>query len=270
MKKINRIIVLVDFSKNSENLLEFAFRHAQIIGAEMIFVHQLLVAAPAMTDQQTRDELTKFEMQEAELKMAALIKGRIYDPRSFHISNSPILAILETIKSPVFFDWVVVGLKGTNVLKRLFIGSTTLEIVEKSNFLTIAVPIQNPIPAPNKLMVGVNQKFPLNKAQFSPMLASLENQIHEVEFFSILKEDEDEVYTRDYLEELSLEYKSYNSRTMLYQGNDALEALKNHVVKDTFLVLQQGSRTLEDQLFRKFMINELVYNGQIPLIVISS
>lgn len=34
------------------------------------------------------------------------------------------------------------------------------------------------------------------------------------------------------------------------------------------LVVQKGSRLLTDQLFRQFLINELVYEGQTPLIVL--
>ena len=37
---------------------------------------------------------------------------------------------------------------------------------------------------------------------------------------------------------------------------------------DEMLIVQKGSRLLTDQLFRRFLINELVYEGQTPLIVL--
>lgn len=51
----------------------------------------------------------------------------------------------------------------------------------------------------------------------------------------------------------------------------AFDLLKERVelTEDSFLVLQQGSRSLSDKLFRKFMVNELVFNAKTPLIVLS-
>ncbi|MDZ7846452.1 MAG: hypothetical protein U5L96_06635 [Owenweeksia sp.] len=94
----------------------------------------------------------------------------------------------------------------------------------------------------------------------------------ELEFFTILKENESEEKAKEQLAKLKAEYADYNPVVSIFKGDDAFDGLKKHVEKttDAFLVLQQGSRSLQDQLFRKFMINELVYSGHTPLIVIST
>jgi len=38
--------------------------------------------------------------------------------------------------------------------------------------------------------------------------------------------------------------------------------------KDDFIVVQRASRMLLDQIFRKFLINDLVYEGNIPLVIL--
>jgi hypothetical protein len=226
--------------------------------------------APAMTDNESRDEIIRIEKAEAAIKLKELVNGRIPDDFII-ISQDSILATLKGLKFDAYNDWVFAGLKEGGLLKRLFIGSTTLSIINESDLLTVAVPIISPIDVPQKLIVGVTYKYPLNKAQFDLLLSSFSGQIREVEFFTILEKGEDETKELNHLAQLQSEYAVYGSSVFLLKGEDKFMVLKNHVeqAERPFLVLQQGSRTLDDKLFRKFMISEVVYSGQIPLIIIS-
>jgi hypothetical protein len=136
----------------------------------------------------------------------------------------------------------------------------------------VAVPIQTEVSVRKKLLVGINRKYPLNKHQFKTVLSTLREHIRELEFFSILENNENETEARNYLSALQIEYEAFSPVLQIYKGENAFGLLKNRVkhTADSFLVLQQGSRSLRDYLFRKFMINELVYNAQTPLIVLSS
>lgn len=271
MNKRNRIIVLVDLSEYSENLIEFAFNFAEHIDAKVMFVHQVMAIAPGMADQESRNEIINIAEAEASTQLRKLGKGRVYSDDAFHVSQKPILAILKELQSNHYNDWVLSGLKGTGIIKRILIGSIPLSIIDESDLLTVSIPVRTPISVPKKLMVGVYQGFPLNKHQFNTLLSSLAKQIHSVEFFTILKDSDDEGKARNHLLSLQKEYQVYNSTISLYKGEDKFDVLKNHVehTEHTFLVLQQGSRSLRDKLFRKFMINELVYKAFIPLIVIT-
>lgn len=193
MNKKNRIIVLVDFSEYSENLINFAASIAEIIMGEMILVHQVMGLTPAMANMEAKNRIIKTEMDEAYSNLHKLAGKFVYDIDAFHVSQNPVLTILKEIKSENYFDWVFTGIKETGVLKRIFLGSTTISIID------------NPV-------------------------------------------------------------------IQIYEGKNFFELLKERVkhTTDSFLLLQQGSRSLMDYLFRKFMINELVYNTQTPLIVKSS
>jgi nucleotide-binding universal stress UspA family protein len=271
MNKRNRIIVLIDLSEYSENLINFAFSFSECINAKVIFVHQILGMTPAFSDQESRDEIIRKETAEASAKLRKLAKGRIYGDDSFNVSQKHVLTTLSELKADLYTDWVFVGLKKTGLLKRLLIGSTTLSIIDESDLLTVAVPVRMPILVPKKLIVGVTHQFPLNKHQFNIVLSNLDGQITEVKFFTILQDGEDEEEARQHLTSLQREYAAYNSRIFLSKGEDEFDALKNYVeqAEHPFLVLQQGSRSLMDEIFRKYMINELVYSGQIPLIILS-
>ncbi len=62
----------------------------------------------------------------------------------------------------------------------------------------------------------------------------------------------------------------YNTSFAIYEGNNPFSDIKKVVNNkiDEMLIVQKGSRLLTDQLFRRFLINELVYEGQTPLIVL--
>ncbi len=273
MAKINRIVVLIDFSDYSENLIRFAFNIADVIRAKVVFVHKISGKAPAITGYEIKDQVIEIESKQALQKLRKLSKGKLYSDDSFYVSHKSVLTILKELKRDRYNDWVFAGLKGTSTFKRLLIGSTTISIIDESDLLTVAVPAQTEIPLPKKLLVGITpKKYPINHQQFKLVLSSLNGLIHELEFFTILKEDDDEQHAKEQLLDLQAEYQDHNPIIRLYKGNDALTLLKERVdhTENSFLVLQQGSRSLMDKLFRKFMINELVYSGNTPLIVLSS
>lgn len=272
MNKRNRIILLIDFSEYSENLTDFAFKISEIIEAKVVFVHHISGMAPGMADQAARDEIIKTEADDAHSNLRKLAKGRVYNDDAFQISQKPVQTMLKELANDHYFDWVFAGLKGTGVLKRMFIGSTALSIVDESDLLTVALPMQKQLSVPKKLMVGVNPDYPLNKYQFGALLSGLKSQIKKLEFFTILKDDEDETKADDYLSGLQAEYEAHKPTIQLYKGDDAFDLLKERVelTENSFLVLQQGSRSLRDKIFRKFLINELVYHAKTPLIVLSS
>lgn len=272
MDKRNRIILLIDFSEYSENLTEFAFKMSEIIQAKVVFVHRISGVVPAMADQAGREAMVTAESEAALSKLRRLAEGRVYSDDTFHVSQKPVLTILKEMASDHYFDWVFAGLKGTGALKRLFIGSTTVSIVDESDLLTVAVPGRNQVSVPKKLMVGVNPQYPINREQFGRVLSALGPHINQVEFFTVVKDDEDEIKAEEYLSGLQAEYAAHQPMVGLYKGANAFELLKDRVVvtENSFLVLQQGSRSIADKLFRTFMINELVYGAHTPLIVLSS
>lgn len=267
----NRIIALIDLSEYSENLIRFVFDFAVIIKAEVVFSHQILVMVPAIADNESRKEILQTEKANALERLKKLAQGGKLGVAKFIVSEQPILSQIDELQSENYTDWVFTGLKGTGFFKRILLGSTTVSLINDSNCLSVAIPVIEPFLVPNKLFVGVTHKYPINTNQLNKVLSALASQINSVEFFTFLQNSEDENSERENLNRLQSEFFVYQPSIILIQGEDKLALLKKHITasEHPFLVLQQGSRTLEDLLFRKLMVNELVYNAQIPLIILS-
>lgn len=117
-------------------------------------------------------------------------------------------------------------LKEGGALKRLFIGSTTLSVIEESDMLTVTVPTETKMNLPEKLLVGVHPNYPLNPEHFHRVLKGLENNVKNIEFFTILKEGETEQTTREHLLKLQTEYKSFEPDMQIYRGDDAASTIR--------------------------------------------
>lgn len=269
-KKRNRIIVMVDLSKGSENLVDFSFSFSDIIKAKIIFAHQVTGMFPTMANKELRDKIYQNEIDEAKKKLSKLANGRVYEHDSFMVSEKPILTILTEIQSSYYTDWVIGGLKQSSLLKQFLFGSTLIKIIDNSNLLTVAVPINNTMAIPKKIVVAVTQKYLINESYLTKVLLAFQETITDVEFFSILNEEEEEEIVRNHLLQFQNKYSIYNPKTILIKGSVKYKELKKHLENNehAFLILQEGSRSLMDEFFRKYMINEIIHTGTIPLIVL--
>lgn len=272
-KKVqNRIIALIDFSTYSKSVVKLAEQLAVQLNAEVVFLHELSSVAPSFTpDAETRSKLAKSEEREAVQQLKLLTKPYAFDKIEFKVDNRPILQMLAELKSGGYNNWLLLGLKGTGVLKQLFIGSTALDIINNTNFLTVAVPVKEDIQLPQKIVVGVHPSYPLNEEQLHQLLDNYNSAQPSLEFVSIVLPDDDKAKFSSSMESYAAKFKAHYPSTKVIEGAHAMNDLKAYMndKTDAFLVVQQGTRAFTDTLFRKFMINELVYSGSIPLLVLS-
>lgn len=271
MKK--RIIALIDFSLYSENLIKLAAYLSDAIKAEIILIHQVPGIVPALADVKSRRELIELEKSEA-LKNLKQVSRKVipFEKKiSYLATERPLSVVLPELGSRDSDDLILLGLKGTGILKKLFIGSTTLKIIEDLNITAIAVPVKTDDLQLERLVIATNYRFPLNKTALDNLLRNFSESVDEILFFSVITPDDDDIETLKYLKELNEYYQDrITSGLKMYEGKNAFEEIKSLMKGDnrSFLVVQKGSRTINDQVFRKFLINDLVYHGSIPLIIL--
>jgi nucleotide-binding universal stress UspA family protein len=279
-QKRTRLIALIDFSLYSHALLELAGRWCKIAQADLLLMHEVVGLVPGMADKNSKNEIITSETAETQAKLEKLAQARIQDPINikYHISGSNLLLSLEEVLKEGYNDYILIGIKGTGMLKRILMGSTATKIIEELNHITVAVP-DKLCSAPNKLcnllpkkiIVPISNKYPLNENAFTNFLNTFNPAIEAIEFVSVINSDDDEEKSKEYLISLTQQYnKPVASKYSIFKGNDVFEKLKAHVQQesDTILVVQKGSRSLTDQLFRKYLINQLVHDGSIPLVIL--
>ncbi len=114
------------------------------------------------------------------------------------------------------------------------------------------------------------QSYPLNLIELNKIIRLNGEEGSKIVFFSVVTPEDDREATERYLKELSQLY-SDNKETAyeLYLGEKSWRDLKKIIKQkqNEFIVVQRGSRMFMDQIARKFLINDLVYEGHTPLII---
>jgi len=271
MNKRNRIIAMIDFSEGSENIVEFTFKLAYEINAKLVFVHQIEGMVPALADHSTLNHIYQLETKEATEKLKNLTKYRLHDNESLIASPKPIHAILDDLKSNHYTDWVIGGLKKNSIIKQIIFGSTLVKVLEYTDLITLTIPLDKQILIPESLFIAVTNKYPLNELQLNTILSGLKSSLKKVSFFTILQENDDYENEKIYLAELQKKYEAYNPTATILKSNNLLIE-SNKLVQNSensFIVLQEGSRTLIDEILRKYQTNEIIHTGNIPLIILA-
>jgi nucleotide-binding universal stress UspA family protein len=271
MKK--RFIILIDFSEYSRNLIKYACDWSKQVNAELLLVHQSIVLAPALTDNESRQQIAIHTNEKALQKLRMLAKELIPPTIqvSFNVSESNFQLTLPKLIEEPFNNLIFVGIKGTGLLKKLFLGSVALQVIDNTKNCIVAMPKEIETFSHEKIYVAVTEKHPLSVLELNKFLNFIDNKNTTITFFYLAKPNEKTKGIEKHLKDLKEMYSDrYKTSIAIYEGNNPFADIKQVInnTEEEMLIVQKGSRLLTDQLFRRFLINELVYEGQTPLIVL--
>jgi nucleotide-binding universal stress UspA family protein len=271
MKK--RFIILVDFSEYSSNLIKYACDWCKQIDADLLLVHQSIILAPALTDNESRQMIVQHTNARALKKLKSLAKELIPPDVnvSFFVSEGHLQAVLTRLLAEPFDNLILTGLKGTGLIKKLFLGSVALQVIEKTKNITGGIPKEIDSFSHEKIFVALTEKHPVNIVELNKFLSFINSENTTITFFHLAKPMEKTQGIENLLRELSAKFADrFKADFAIYEGNNPFEDIKKVINnrEEEMLIVQKGSRLLTDQLFRRFLINDLVYEGQTPLIVL--
>lgn len=270
-------LVLYDFSHCAQQALRVAHQWSKWTGAELHLLYNLEGSlAPAMADQGLRQQLFAISKAEAFNKAQRSfeeVTGETIHPLNVHIAVKSLATTINRLVEELNTQLLFAGLKGHGVLKRLFIGSTVLNLLEHARIPVVAIPKQ--IGRFNKiaLHICVSYHFTFNSMALQQFLQLMGSKIDFINFISVLTRDDDRQQAANHLAQLdSLFSKRAVVQTHLFEGNEPLAQVKAYMnaQEDGMLMLQKGSRAFSDHIFREFFINELVYDASLPLIILPS
>lgn len=268
-----RFIVLIDFSEYSADLLQYAYDWSMKIGAKLLLAHKTEVMVPAMADTATRVTLTQVTNEESRKRLESFARDILPGDAKVDCmaSDEPVDKVFAKVRaeSPDFL--VLMGLKGTGKLKQIFIGSFVIDVIDQANAIVVAMPRKVTRFLSEKMYVAIHSKHQLNTKALDTLLDFTKGQVRALTFFSMADTKIDIPDVEEYLAQLA---KAYSDRVeadyALYHGDNVYENIRKVINNQTteLLVIQRGSAPLTHQPLRKFIINELVYEGETPLVVL--
>ena len=271
MKK--RFIILIDFSDYSGNLIRYACDWGKQAHAELLLVHQTIVMAPAIASNDSKQQIAQYTNDEAMHELKALAKALIPPAVmvSFSVSENHLHVILSDLLAEPFDNLIFAGIKGTGLLKKIFIGSVALQVIDNTENIIVAMPKEIATYSHKNIFVAVTKKYPLNLLALNKFFTFINSENTSITFFYLAKPNEKTKSIEKHLTDLTVFFADrFITNFAIYEGSNTFADIKKVINNkiDEILIVQKGSRLLTDQLFRKFLINELVYEGQTPLIVL--
>jgi hypothetical protein len=254
-------------------LIRYAGDWGNQVNAELLLVHQTIVLAPALTDNQGKLQIAQHTNYEALQKLKTLAKELI-PPRvkvAFSVSENQLHNTLSKLLAEPFDNLIFAGIKGTGLLKKIFLGSVAIQVIDNTKNIIIAMPKEIATFSHKKIFVAATEKYPLNLLALNNFFNFIDNENTSISFFYLAKPNEKTKNIEKYLSNLTLFFADrFDATFAIYEGSNPFADIKKVINNkiDEILIVQKGSRLLTDQLFRKFLINELVYDGQTPLIIL--
>lgn len=272
MKK--RFILLVDETESPENLIRYSSQWAIQASAELLIVHEPSILIPSFTDSESKKALIEEIKQEEESALKELTRNICPPGLTVHfllsLGNLQ-LTISQILEEENYQNLILVGIKKIGLLEKLISGSVALQIIENTHNIVVALPSEIDHYSHEKIMVAISEHHPFNILEFNNLLKFIDPKDTLIDFFYLAKPNEPIKAELKQLKELKELFEAdFNTNYHIYEGRDPFNDIKAVINDkiDEILVVQKGSRLLTDQLFRKFLVNELVYEGQTPLIVL--
>lgn len=268
-----RLITLIDFSAQTDDLIRYASDWCIKADAVLHLVHHIPLHAPAMADSDTKRQIAEMAREDAVERLGTLAEALVAEPVKVTVTVSAVRlqVMLSQLLAEPFNNVVLLGLKGTGLLKKLFIGTVALEVIERTHHVVVAMPKDLTVFSHRTVHVAVAEQHPLNMPALDRFLEFLDSRSIGITFLHLALADEDPTGMAHELDTLASAYADrFDTRTAIYQGSDPFADIKCVIGSSTddLLIVQKGSRLLSDHLFRKFLINELVYEGKTPLVVL--
>lgn len=268
-----RFIILIDFSEGSSNLIKYACHWNQQIDAALVLVHKMTVSMSPMTPNENKMEIIKQTHSKALNNIKELTKDIIPENTkvSYVVSEKDLTHILKELLDEDFDNLILVGLKHKKTVEKIVLGSTVVHLIDNIKNNIVAKPKDLDVSCKEKIFVAVSDKFPLNILALNNFLNFIKQDNTSITFFHISNHNGKEKEVTRILQELSDLFSArYKTDYRIYKSKKSVEDIKKIVnnVDNEILVVQRGTRFFTDKLFRKFLVNELIYEGNTPMMVL--
>ncbi|EOZ98471.1 hypothetical protein A33Q_1125 [Indibacter alkaliphilus LW1] len=267
-----KLIVPIDFSKYSLQQLRLAAAWKEKYGIEIMILHKVDLVFPSLANADLRLKMEYNLKREAKNNINELLEEVGLDINNeTQIISGSLIEFFKNSPKVSKDDIIVLGIKGLDTFSRILIGSTATQLIDNLEHVIIGIPLDLKELVPEKLMIGTHYRKKIEPQVLRKLLSLFGSTLSYVELVSIIKSEDDAKEGGHYLSGIkSLIEDIVPSHFKLIEDKNPLEGLKKvyEEMEHSMLVVQRGSRSFSDQVSRKFLINELVYNSFAPIIIL--
>ena len=213
------------------------------------------------------EEISGFDLEKQQAKIIRLLPG--LKPRikiqSFKGEIANIVNYLSEKQNP---DLVVLGTKGSNVLRELLVGSTTGRIVRQVNAPVLVIPESAQFQRPERIVFATDLKECTNEADFQKLTDIVREFMAEFIILHIYKEEKPDVAKFEtcmakYLDGINYSFH-YKQHVQVEQGISEFAVNMNA----NLLAMILHDDNLLAKLFKHSVASKLTQRAELPLLII--
>jgi hypothetical protein len=177
------------------------------------------------------------------------------------------LAILQADHEPLL---AVCGLKKRGMLGRLLYGSTVLDIIDGLDLPLFAVGQGHELTSMPLFCLAVGLRVDPDIKRIRELDQALAGHVQGWHLFTALDDEKDSPLAKERLSDLSSGLVARRVPYSLLDASHGSAAVDQWVKarNGAILVVQRGPRGLKDHFLRKFFINDLVMDADLPLLIL--
>ena len=263
-----------EFSLNSDQAFPYALDIAYLLGADLVIFnsyrlpHSKSNVMTSLLDRMKEDSNNELER----LKKEALSNEKYQNLRITITSRSgSFISLIPKVADEFKSDLIVMGTKGANSLKEIFIGTNTLEVIQNTEIPILTVPEEAKNSKVDKIAMAVDLKKIKDPQQLRPLLEMAKICRASIEFVHVMHPD-DQDSTQDRFNQIMFLEKFASetpSNIHIITDTDIIEGLSRYIAteKPDMLAMLSRKHTLFDRLFSQSLTNKLSFRSEIPLLV---
>ena len=185
-----------------------------------------------------------------------------------HSENGDLVDVVEKINREKGVDLIVMGTKGTNLVKELLLGSDTDRLIRLSKNPVLVIPESIEFKRPEKIVFATQLKECKNKEEFRKLIGIIKSFDAELLILNVYKDTKP---VADEFEDKMKKELSGVKHTFFYVRNlDIADGISGFVKmnKAQLLAIIDNKATLLSQLFRHSVKYILTMNADMPLLII--
>lgn len=279
MKPVNRILVPIDFSEHTLNIVTHAVEFASYVKAQLIFLHvyHLPVIAKKLESKLNHDEIASLERTKRN-KQQHYIKDQFRQlfqaiPQltelqvKFIKQRGMLVDKIIEVDAREKADLICMGTKGVQGLEE-FWGTKTAEVCLRLKTPVLVIPYNFKPNRYHKIafaydLKSIKDMTSLNLVKLFSMVYNAEVHIFTIQQNKTITEKE-----RSNLEELKKYFAEFSPLINSGQGEDIEEGIfdymKEHEI--SMLVVLHRDRTLFEDIFHESMTKKVTFHSKVPVL----
>jgi nucleotide-binding universal stress UspA family protein len=269
-----KIILPTDFSKNARSAIEYAIGMFSYEDVEYILLNtfedpytttDIIISIKDILSRQSKEGLKK-EYDYFKKKYPSDLFVLKKQTKFGKLSDA-----INSISKNENIDYVVMGTKGSSGMENVFLGSTTLDVIKKTNCPTLVIPENTIYAPPLKIALATDYNELKNNTAFNPLTKIAKQYNSEILIVNVSSEAE-LVSPKEEINGINMHYTLEKIPHHFYDIThvDIVEGLVqfNHKHDVDMIALISRHHSFFERIFHNSITKQLTKLADVPLLIL--